>query len=109
MWKNSEEVTHLKVASYHSPLTFSKLKHWIKKKKINPNYTIIFFREGGAVQNQEAWHHSSQKKKHTHLEYGPLRTVRYPFHITFWAHLFTYLGSLAHGHAAKALNKKQLM
>lgn len=32
IWYHSEEVKHLKLAPYNSPLTFSELKHWINIK-----------------------------------------------------------------------------
>ena len=107
---SKEEVIHLKVAPYHSPLTFSKLKHRINIKKLTQIMHIIFFKEGGAVQNQEAWHHASQMKKH--IPFGawvPEDCQVSYIHATFWAHLFTYLGRSVYSHAAKALNKEQLM
>jgi len=47
-------VTHLKVAPYHSPLTFSNLKHSINIKKLTQIMHAILFKEDGAVENQEA-------------------------------------------------------
>lgn len=71
---------------------------------------IIFFKGSGAVQNQEAWHHSSQIKKHIPLGvWVPEDCQVSHSHTTFWAHLFTYLGSSAYGHTGKELNIKQLM
>lgn len=70
---------------------------------------IFFFKEGDAVQNQEAWHQSSQMKKD--IPFGVWvpedHQVSY-IHTTLWAHLFTYLGRSAYGHAAKALNTSNL-
>lgn len=70
----------------------------------------FFFKEGGAVQNQEAWHQSSQMKKPIPFGIQVPEDCQVSYiHTTLWAHLFTYLGRSAYGHAAKALNKKQLM
>lgn len=110
IWYYSKEVIHLKVAPYDSPLTFWKLKSWKNIKKLTQIMHIIFFKEGSAVQNQAAWHHSSQMKKH--ILFGawvPEDCQVSCIPATLWAHLFTYLGSSACSHAAKALNKKQLM
>lgn len=71
---------------------------------------IIFFKEGGDVQNQEAWHHSSQMKKHIPFRLWVPEDCQVSYiHATLWAHWLTYLGSLAYGHAAKTPNKEQLM